>query len=404
MILDTITKLTEYFGNEKLIVDDERCLNARFKKAGCHICVEKCPVEAINLDGRQVRLDPDKCSHCGACVWQCPTEVFTQPQLNASKLTQTLFAIQDETVELRCPQNKNDAKAIHNAMVVLYPQCLAGLPASTLIELARGRSLFLNDDQCAQCPLSKAHSSIVYSVNRANHWMGAFGVRQKIFLLSSSEGSTLEKIHPARVLDSVHPPTGRREFFGYLKRVLVDAGVDAVNHLQMNDEPKMADHQHWLIHLPRERQNLVAALGKLGRPPENAAMQLPRVMVEVERCTACGLCAKFCPSGALRFNTEGNRFVLDYIPLACVDCKLCVMACPTQAVTLEHDMGLGRFIRPDPSLLIEGDLVPCVVCKKPTAAHADHEARCEVCQTLMDRQAQSKAFCASLFPTDAHQS
>ena len=86
MLLDTLTKLTEHFSNEQLIVNTDRCLNARFKQADCHTCVDACPVDAIHLDGQQVWLDSETCARCGACVWQCPTEVFAQSRPVGSKL------------------------------------------------------------------------------------------------------------------------------------------------------------------------------------------------------------------------------------------------------------------------------------------------------------------------------
>lgn len=46
-------------------VDIEKC-------AGCGICVQVCPVEAISLIGGTAQVDQERCTDCEACVDTCP--------------------------------------------------------------------------------------------------------------------------------------------------------------------------------------------------------------------------------------------------------------------------------------------------------------------------------------------
>lgn len=56
------------------VVDEERCL-AFFN--GCDVCVEKCPYEAISMDGQgHPVVDASKCNGCGICVYACPALVY----------------------------------------------------------------------------------------------------------------------------------------------------------------------------------------------------------------------------------------------------------------------------------------------------------------------------------------
>jgi formate hydrogenlyase subunit 6/NADH:ubiquinone oxidoreductase subunit I len=119
------------------------------------------------------------------------------------------------------------------------------------------------------------------------------------------------------------------------------------------------------------------------------------VQVKESDCTACGLCAKFCPTGALRFQSDETRFALDFIPAACVDCGICAKACPTQAVSLTHDLPLLEFIDIKAQALVEGNLAPCAVCRKPTTFHGNG-SRCEVCRAVPDKQTLASDLFASL--------
>ena len=41
---------------------------------GCGVCVTRCQMEALALEGDIARLDPDRCIGCGLCVSTCPTK------------------------------------------------------------------------------------------------------------------------------------------------------------------------------------------------------------------------------------------------------------------------------------------------------------------------------------------
>jgi ferredoxin len=394
MNLDTLARLTERFTTEQLILNADRCLNVRFKKAGCHICAAACPAEAIQIEGRQVLFDPDACARCGGCVWQCPTEVFDQPRAAKSKLIEAVRSVGAAPIDLRCPQNVSDTTTIAAATIVQYPQCLAALSPAQLIVLAADRHVWLNDEKCAACPLSKAQPSITRAVNDANRWRAVFDQPRQVHQ-QSTDGLRTAQPHTAPIVDSANPPTDRRAFFSFFKKAWAETGSAAVSDQKSNDDQPAPVSQRLPQRFPRERQNLLAALSQLGQP-QDVPLDLPHVQIDATQCTACGLCAKFCPTSAIRFQADRTRFELGFIPAACVDCNICVMACPMQAVSLAHDLAPSRFMRLTATLLVEGDLSPCAVCKKPTAARADRSPRCEVCRAVPDQQTLAADLLSSL--------
>ena len=50
-------------------VEEDSCV-------GCATCVEKCPMEAIDLEENIANVDEDRCIGCGVCVHHCPEEAM----------------------------------------------------------------------------------------------------------------------------------------------------------------------------------------------------------------------------------------------------------------------------------------------------------------------------------------
>ncbi len=42
--------------------------------SGCGVCVERCQMEALQLETETISLNPDRCIGCGLCVSTCPTD------------------------------------------------------------------------------------------------------------------------------------------------------------------------------------------------------------------------------------------------------------------------------------------------------------------------------------------
>jgi formate hydrogenlyase subunit 6/NADH:ubiquinone oxidoreductase subunit I len=104
-------------------------------------------------------------------------------------------------------------------------------------------------------------------------------------------------------------------------------------------------------------------------------------------CSACSLCARYCPTGALSFVTAASSadaphsFTLSFRMSTCIDCGVCAAACPEDAVTFASTIDILRIHQPDQIELRSGTLTTCSSCTMPTAATAGTEpARCFSCR------------------------
>lgn len=55
--------------NQKALVDSSVC-------TGCGICVDVCPVQAIEMVDDIAKVNPEKCTGTGTCVEACPVQAI----------------------------------------------------------------------------------------------------------------------------------------------------------------------------------------------------------------------------------------------------------------------------------------------------------------------------------------
>ncbi len=68
--------------------------------------------------------------------------------------------------------------------------------------------------------------------------------------------------------------------------------------------------------------------------------------IDFARCTACGDCARACPTSAIETKTtEPTRSTLSLSYAACIQCRACVTACPEKAVGVSTGIEVAAFSR-----------------------------------------------------------
>ncbi len=348
-------------------------------------------------------LDPDACVACGACTAACPTDAVHQPQRPEQALLQTLEGLPAVPLLLVCPRAPVDrGTQAPVAGIVRHVRCLAGLDVADLLA-ATGhgqRVLWLDDTPCAQCPVGSLRAEIQATAQAADRLLQAFGHPGHLHTTALDTGHLLDSPESRPVIHGTRPRLSRRELF----RRLVRGAGNPGKRDSAPDLPMLLPGGPVALRLPKQlpesRRRLLEALVRLARSagidmgaatPFTEGLPFSRVRIQEDRCSGCGLCARFCPTEALVFSgpdptvrlqpTETGAFQLAFRADLCIDCGICQAACPEEAVEFGEDLSLRELVEPGWSVLAAGALVACRGCGAATAPRpGDGEPLCYACR------------------------
>lgn len=364
------------FPSRQFSIYEARCLNRHSHTANCRGCADICPTRAITLTSGEVLLDESACINCGACLAACPTEVFAETAVPEDRLTKLVHDIKETSVMLACPlavEASPQGKAavcssISPDVVMITPRCLAALAPSHLLQMANKgqRTLWLHDAPCGACSLSLSHAQLQTAVTEAARWLEKWGLVPAIHL-ESEQSPEVQTEKNWRPITRHSQFTGRRAF---LRRL---AGLEA-----LEDEAAEA-----VKRLPRERQRLQAWWQETENKPEKIeteGLPITSIIIEAATCSACGLCAKQCPTAALTFSSdESLTFQIWFKASACLACGICAQACPETAVAYTDHLPANTLLSEQTGWLTGGLLQLCSACQARISQFSHHN-RCHICR------------------------
>ena len=347
-----------------------RCLHARDRSATCDACVRICPTQALQLNS-SIMLNAQVCVACGACLSACPTGAFEGDDGVADLLNCAARLESVHTIEIACAQLPAPEKGSADIEAVIRTAtCLAALgPSAYLGLMTLGlQRIYVRLDACATCPIGQVTARIAEAIAQAEQLLGSYGLTDRIVELTVIDAGDDRPVYEAK-----HPPLSRRGLFQLfavkgprqINRMLTDEGDPGI--------PAKA--------LPAERRRLINALRRL--PAADTSQPLvdlsfARMTVD-EKCTACGACARICPTGALAFNAgEDDTYQLSFVDWACLDCGVCLKICRPAALH-RADTTLGNVLNNRAISLQAGRLRSCPKCGAKFSAESGGEL-CSVCK------------------------
>jgi ferredoxin len=396
-----------------------RCLHTTDRFSTCQACLGACPLGAIAFEeappaphplrlhaapttagvrfvqpGQTSAADPPSvqyipksvaaaaCQSCLACLPACPTGAYTGPDAVPDVLN-CAARLEAETLEVLCQRHPRPQTGLASAAAIRMRGCLAGLGAGGLAALAAlgvGR-IVLRADACAGCDWGGLRPRIQDSAAQARMLLGAWvaaatgAAGQR---LANGNGAAAQAGPPAVIEiwpalpeaaerpwhEADNPPLSRRDLFRLASRRGAVLAARAIN----DDAPAARAPS-------RDRLRAVKAMAVLGggaQAPAAPAQGAPApayphtaLITVSDACTACGVCARACPTGALRFERTGApAYRLSFQAWACIGCGACQRVCAPAAIGIDHAPPLlAVFGGSQPQVLSEGGLARCGRCK-----------------------------------------
>ena len=304
----------------------------------CGRCVDACPEAALltndDVVGMTPMVDVSRCDGCSGCLDVCPTGALSLDGHDSGTMARQLRALLQggdgsvtPSLVIACqvaaaPLHRLGERSGLPGWMVLEVACLGGVGSAwQLAALAAGARTV----QLLPCERCKDRGFVTRELDFTRSLLAALGdveASRRVGVLPA-EGVPLKRaIHAANGLSALTGGTAA-------DRMPAPVGADTSARVSA-----------WAV------DQLQRASGRSARaqPPGHTVIGGEGAPLGVLRasqgCTACGVCARSCPTNALslRVGLGSTELVLD--PAACTGCGLCVQACPEDVLDVVRGVDL----------------------------------------------------------------
>ena len=140
-----------------------------------------------------------------------------------------------------------------------------------------------------------------------------------------------------------------------------------------------------------QRTRVLAALRQLSTPDaclnDMSDVLLPSASLVASGCTACGVCVRACPTGAISLEKSSaggvGSFSLTALVTKCVDCGRCVALCPSGALVRTGQLEWARLADGGTEAIASGSVRRCERCSEDFAG-TEASQYCPICQFRLE--------------------
>lgn len=322
------------------------CVRSLSVESECNKCEVSCPTDAIVVGKPLPSINFSECVTCGACTSVCPSEALKLDEFNATDFFFDFVASEENL--LSCKKNV---------------PCIAALSVEHIISMTLLKNEIVFDmGHCESCSI--AHSCKPQIISK---------YEEASYLIEAMESQATIKLENI-AFQAEEEETDRREFLntlnlktvGKVKQSFEDevqkASDELVEHTLQKEDIALLKRKV----IPDRRKIFFTAIKRVQKPSQFHIVDATEVsftsqkLMDEESCTACQMCYRVCPTGALTSNIKNAK--IDFDPFLCIKCHICHDVCEPDAITLSKSYNIKEFFEPEVQNLVNFAVRRCDEC------------------------------------------
>lgn len=324
------------------------CVRSLSVDSECNKCEVVCPTNAIVVgDNPLPSINYSECVTCGACNAICPNEAFTYDDFNATNFFFDFLENESSNL-ISCKKNV---------------PCIAALSVEHIISLTvLKKEIVLDMGHCNSCELAHTcQTQILKNYEEAS------------YLLEAMENESLIKLEDV-CYEEENKEADRREFLsafnlktvGHVKKSFENEVEKASDELTEHTLEKTDIMLLKKKSLPEKRKLFFTAIKRVTKPSQYHVVDAAEVsftsqkILDAEACTACQMCYRVCPTGALTSDIKNSK--IDFDPFMCIKCHICHDVCEPDAIKLSSSYNIKEFFAPEVQNLMTFNVRRCDEC------------------------------------------
>jgi len=329
-------------------LDAASCVRSLSVESACNKCEVVCPTNAIVIgEGKALpSINLSLCVACASCGGVCPTESFGFEEFSVTDFFFDFLEDEDSNL-ISCKKNV---------------PCLAALSVEHLISMAvLKKEMVLDTGHCGTCDV--AHTC--FKQIEQNY-------EEATYLLEAMENDAEIKLE-----DISYEKTDKTSRRGFLSAINLKNFAKTKENFE-NEVEKASDElkEHTLgktdiallrkKKLPEKRKLFYTAIKRVEKPSQFHIVESDEVsftsqkLMDKEACTACQMCYRVCPTGALTSDIKNSK--IDFDPFMCIKCNICHDVCEPNALTKSASYNIKEFFEPTVQSLIAFKVRRCNEC------------------------------------------
>ena len=317
--------------SRSISVAPKYCSKIKHKSAPCTICYTLCPVQAIHIGGpgETITVDWDKCTGCGICVSQCHSQVYKLRHGGYKKFIDNITKNISPKGDLTITCSDNPSYNGRAAMV----NCVGIFNVVDILTLyLRGASkIHIKYGLCSECESKHGYKILEQEIKNLELLSTIFKDLQDIEIVFEMDSVRIifpiqHEIFKIVEEEKPNPTVNRRGMFSFFKDTLKESLLKSADMVTVETlEPRtQIDFSHEETARRKQFLECIMSLGNIMKEEVETGMLFNNIEID-ESCVYCGMCARFCNTGALAINNE--RTEITFNPSKCISCGLCEKSC-----------------------------------------------------------------------------